>query len=170
MARRGSLREFQENLSKRIATASSQERVQTKLAAESGGVLWVLNLPDAGEVMPLPPLAPAPLTRHWFLGIVNIRGNLFSVIDFAAFCGKAPTPRNSAVRLLLVGQRHGVNAALVFQRVAGLRNERDLRPVGRMEMAPAWQGNDYQDGEGRQYRELNVGELMRTVDFLNVAA
>src|SRR5262245_2394455 len=169
MTRRVSLREFQENLSKRIATASSQERVQTKLAAESGGALWVLNLPDAGEVMPLPPLAPAPLTRHWFLGIVNIRGSLFSVIDFAAFCGKAATPRNTTVRLLLVGQRHGVNAGLVFQRVAGLRNERDVKSIGRADTAPPWQGNDYQDGEGRQYRELNVGELMRTMEFLNVS-
>jgi len=169
MARRVSLREFQENLSQRIANAALRERVQTKLAAESGGALWVLNLPDAGEVMPLPALAPAPLTHHWFLGIANIRGSLFSVIDFAGFCGKAATPRNTAARLLLVGQRHGVNAGLVFRRVAGLRNERDLKSTGRESAAPAWQGSDYQDGEGRQYRELNVGELMRTAAFLNVA-
>jgi twitching motility protein PilI len=169
MARRSSLRDFQENLSRRIATASSQEREQTKLAAESGESLWILNLPDAGEVMPMPPLAAAPLTRHWFLGIANIRGNLFSVIDFAGFCGKGATPRNAATRLLLVGQRHGVNAGLVFRRVAGLRNERDLKAVGREGAAPAWRGNDYQDGDGRQYTELDVGELMRTPEFLNVA-
>jgi len=169
MATQGGLREFQENLSRRIAMASAEERVQTKLAAESGGEVWILDLPDAGEVMPLPTLALTPLTRHWFLGMANIRGNLFGVVDFAGFCGKGATPRNAEARLLLVGQRYGMNAALVFRRVVGLRNEQDLKSLGRDSEAPAWRGDDFQDTQGHPYRALNVRALLQVPEFLNVA-
>lgn len=170
MATQGGLREFQEDLSRRIAMASAQERVRTKLAAESGGEVWILDLPDAGEVMPLPQFASVPLTRPWFLGMANVRGNLFGAVDFAGLCGKGVTPRNAEARLLLVGQRFGINAALVFRRIVGLRNEQDLAVVGRDSESPPWKGRDYQDSEGRLYRELDVRTLLQTPEFLNVAA
>ena len=37
---------------------------------------------DAGEVIAVPPIAPVPLTQPWFLGVANIRGNLYSVDRF----------------------------------------------------------------------------------------
>ena len=58
---------------------------QSLLAFESGGERWLVDLADAGEVLPVPPLSDVPLTQPWFLGIANIRGTLFSVTDLAAF-------------------------------------------------------------------------------------
>jgi twitching motility protein PilI len=29
-----------------------------------------------------------PLTQPWFLGLANIRGNLYSVVDLAGFLGR----------------------------------------------------------------------------------
>ena len=42
-----------------------------------------------------------PMTRRWYLGISNIRGNLYGCIDFAGFLGHdiepaAPGASNSA--------------------------------------------------------------------------
>ena len=36
----------------------------------------------------MPPIANVPLTQPWFRGLANIRGNLYSVIDFAGFLGR----------------------------------------------------------------------------------
>ena len=168
MAQRGSLIEFQENLSKRLATAQSQASVSSLLAVQSGGVVWVLRLPDAGEVMPVPPLAVVPLTHHWYAGVANVRGNLYSVIDFAAFCGKEHTPRHPTNRLVLCGQRYGLNAALLVQQVLGLREATALKPVASGESGGAnganaaqqpWIGVEFEDAGGQRYQELNVEAL-----------
>ena len=37
----------------------------------------------------MPAIATVPLTQPWFLGVANIRGNLYSVVDFAGFVGRA---------------------------------------------------------------------------------
>ena len=111
MAKRGSLSEFQAHLARRLAGASEQSAAGL-LGVLSGSDYWLLNLSDSGEVVPLPGLTSVPLTRPWFVGIANIRGNLYSVTDFSAFQGKAATPQNASSRLLLIGARHGNNAAL----------------------------------------------------------
>ena len=95
MAKRGSLSEFQAHLAKRLAGASDQAAAGL-LGVLSGTDYWLLNLSDSGEVVPLPPLSSVPLTRPWFVGIANIRGNLYAVADFSAFQGKEATPHNAS--------------------------------------------------------------------------
>jgi twitching motility protein PilI len=83
------------------------------LGVQAGPDYWLLDLADSGEIVPLTPLTEVPLTKPWFAGIANIRGNLHSVVDLSAFVGKEATPRNTSSRLLLIGTRHGSNAALL---------------------------------------------------------
>src|SRR3989304_422443 len=75
-----------------------------------------------GGVTPPPPVAHVPLTQPWFRGLANIRGNLFSVIDLSAFQGRDPTPQTPDSRLLLVADRYNMSAALLVNRMLGLRN------------------------------------------------
>jgi len=125
MAKKGSLREFQAHLATRLAGANNQSAAGL-LGMQSGADCWLLNLSDSGEIVPLTPLTSVPLTKHWFVGIANIRGNLYSVADFSAFQGREATPQNASSRLLLIGTRHGNNAALLVTRMLGLRNVDDL--------------------------------------------
>jgi len=111
MAKKGNLREFQAHLARRLAGASEQSAAGL-LGIQSGADYWLLNLSDSGEIIPLTPLTGVPLTKPWFVGIANIRGNLYSVADFSAFQGKEATPQNNSSRLLLIGTRHGNNSAL----------------------------------------------------------
>ena len=81
---RSSLREFQERLARRLAEASGAER-RGLLGFQCGGDNWVIELAEAGEILPPPPLSTVPLTRPWFRGLANVRGTLYGVVDFAAF-------------------------------------------------------------------------------------
>lgn len=99
MAKKISLREFQAHLSARLAGASSQTAAGL-LGIQAGADYWLLNLSDSGEIVPLTPLTHVPLTKSWFAGIANIRGNLHSVADFSGFQGKDATPQNASSRLL----------------------------------------------------------------------
>lgn len=167
MAKRGSLSEFQAHLAKRLAGASDQAAAGL-LGVLSGTDYWLLNLSDSGEVVPLPPLSSVPLTRPWFVGIANIRGNLYAVADFSAFQGREATPHNASSRLLLIGTRHGNNAALLVTRMLGLRNIDDMTPAAPDADAPAWARQAFTDKEGRRWKMLDIRELLADERFMDI--
>lgn len=167
MGKKGSLREFQAHLARRLADVGAQSAAGL-LGVQSGSDFWLLGLADAGEVVPLVPLTGVPLTRPWFAGIANIRGDLYSVVDFSAFQGKEATPQNSGSRLLLIGTRHGSNAALLVRRMLGLRNIDDLSPVAEPPDGEPWAGEAYTDNEGRRWRLLDVRRLLSDERFLEI--
>ena len=179
MAKRISLREFQQSLSERLVSARRGEGGQTLLGVESGaedlsgGSHWLIDLADSGEVVPLPQLTPAPLTKSWFAGIANIRGVLYSVVDFSAWRGGAPTPINAQSRLLLIGARHGINSALLVRRALGLRPQLQMRAVseagaGTDETSP-WLGGRFTDAQGLAWTQLRIPALLADPDYLDIA-
>lgn len=179
MAERISLREFQQSLSDRLVSARRGEGGQTLLGIESGagdvsgGSHWLIDLADSGEVVPLPQLAPAPLTKSWFAGIANIRGVLYSVVDFSAWRGGAPTPCNAQSRLLLVGARHGINSALLVGRTLGLRPRLQMHAVsdarvGGGEPMP-WLGGRFTDEQGGTWTQLLIPALLADSTYLDIA-
>lgn len=167
MAKRASLREFQAHLAKRLASANEQSAAGL-LGVQSGNEYWLLSLADSGEIIPLTPLTSVPLTKPWFVGIANIRGSLYSVADFSAFQGKEATPQNSSSRLLLIGTRHGNNAALLVSGMLGLRNIDTLRPAAPDADAPPWADTAYTDNDGRHWKMLKVRELLADETFMDI--
>ncbi|MDR0577630.1 MAG: chemotaxis protein CheW [Candidatus Accumulibacter sp.] len=167
MARKSSLSEFQAHLAARLAGIADQHPAGL-LGVQSGVDHWLVALPDSGEVVPLPPLTGVPMTKPWFVGIANIRGNLYSVSDFSAFRGKEATPRNANARLLLIGTRHGNNAALLMTRMLGLWHIDDLTPATADPAAPPWASDAYMDKEGRRWRMLDVRELFADDAFMDI--
>lgn len=170
MAKKISLREFQEHLAARLSSAAKGQATSALLGVQAGSDFWLLNLSDSGEIVPLPPLAPVPLTRPWFAGIANIRGNLYSVADFSAFRGGEPTPTNAASRLLLIGTRHGSNAALLVTRMLGLKNPELFSAQPAAAGALPWEAERLVDGDGREWKKLNVRELLADPDFMEIGA
>lgn len=169
MAKRISLRQFQESLAQRLTSAQRGETRRALLGVASGADLWLLDLSDSGEVVPLPPLTSVPLTKPWFAGIANVRGTLYSVVDFSAFRGGEATRRNANARLLLVGARHGINSALLVDRTLGLKSVDDLEPTAAAE-GPDWAGDSSQDTQGRKWRLLKLRELFADPAFLDVGS
>jgi twitching motility protein PilI len=171
MARKkGSLREFQEHLAARLTSAAQGKASSALLGVQAGNDYWLLNLSDSGEIVPLPPLAPVPLTKSWFSGIANIRGNLYSVADFSALRGGEPTPMNAASRLLLIGTRHGSNAALLVTRMLGLKNPEMLTPAPASESQHPWEAEKLVDTDGREWKKLNVRALLADPEFMEIGA
>lgn len=170
MAKKISLREFQEHLAARLSSAAQGQATSALLGVLAGNEHWLLNLSDSGEIVPLPPLATVPLTRPWFAGIANIRGNLYAVADISAFRGGEPTPVNAACRLLLVGTRHGSNAALLVTRMLGLKNPEQFSPAPAAADGRDWESERLVDAEGRVWKKLNVRALLADPDFMEIGA
>jgi twitching motility protein PilI len=174
VATKTSLRQFQQDLAHKLASARSEPASAARLGVQCGSVLWLVDLAEAGEIMPTPQLATVPLTRPWYAGLANVRGILVSVVDFAAFSTGYATPRGPENRIVLVNQRLGINSALLVSRMLGLRNPRDFTPVaeaaGIEGAAPraAWEGARWADQAGFEWRELKLARLVADPDFLQV--
>ena len=169
MARRSSLREFQENLTRRLAEARSADR-RGLLGFQAGSENLLIDLTEAGEILAVPPLAPVPLAQSWFRGLASVRGNLFGVVDFAAFHDDLPIAPVGHARLLLVGVRHNQNCALLVTRALGLRSIEDFEPVPTHADADRpWIGEQVQDAYGNAWTRLKVADLLNHARFLDAA-
>lgn len=167
MAKRLSLREFQEDLIRRFAEARTGDR-RALLGVRAGAKNWLIDLTDTGEILPVPPLAAVPLTRDWFRGLANVRGTLFSVVDFSAFHEGAPIAPGGSTRLLLVGMRHGVNCALLVSRAIGLRSPDDFQPDENPHPDERpWVQSRMRDAREQLWQKLDVPKLLAHRDFLD---
>ncbi len=161
MSKRTNLREFQQSLSDRMQDKDRKGGQMSLLGVEIAGQNYLVEMADISEVMSLPPLAPVPLTRQWFRGVANVRGNLFCVADMAAFLHQSEATGSVGNRLLLAAERYGVNAALLVDRVFGLR---DARPWQR----DALVDNKYFDEQGVVWHKLDVVRLLEQPEFLQI--
>lgn len=166
------LRAFQQELATRLAAKTSAQVEQSRLGLACAGQQWLIRLADAGEVIAVPSVAQVPLTKPWFLGVANIRGNLYSVIDFGAFLGhpvEAAAPGTTQVRLVLFGPRVGeLRAGLVVQRVLGLRNLAELAQIDAPTDLPLWCGARWSDQDGGTWQEIDLARLAVDPAFLQV--
>lgn len=165
------LRTFQQELATRLASKTAAQVESSRLGLSCGGEQWLLRLADAGEVIAMPPIADVPLTKPWFRGLANIRGNLYSVIDFAGFLGRGNVAAATHNRLVVFGPRTGdLNAGIVVSRVLGLRNLAELAPAAPPADAPAWYAQRWIDADGNAWQEIDLAKLARDAAFLQVGA
>ena len=170
MARRTGLREFQLSVAERIRTASTRAALSSKLGFQVGADNWFVALHQVNEVIPVPSLVGVPLTQPWFRGVANIRGNLYSMVDFSAFQGGEPIPSGMERRVLLVSERLVGGAGLLVSRMLGLRNPDQFSAAARPADAPAWVAGAFTDAGGTRWLELDLPALVREQRFLEVGA
>ena len=168
MARRTGLREFQLSVAERLRTASSRAALSSKLGFQVGGRNWFVALHQVSEVVPVPPSVGVPLTQPWFRGIANVRGNLYSIVDFSSFQGGEVTAGGLERRVILVSDKLVGGAGLLVSRMLGLRSPEAFTPGTKPADAPPWLGAVYNDATGAEWRELDLPVLAKDRRFLEV--
>lgn len=176
-ARRARLRRYQEQLLERVQAARTGGGARThQLGVEIGGVAYLLDLTEAGEIVPVPVLSPVPLTRPWYLGLASIRGNLVGVVDLAGFFAERdahgappapPAPLPASARIVTLAAGLGLPCGLLATRVAGLRQAADMRALDAAGDAGA--GARLVDADGKVWTPLTLATLARDERFLQVA-
>ncbi|MDD5181118.1 MAG: chemotaxis protein CheW [Gallionellaceae bacterium] len=156
------LSQSQQGLEDRMQTGDQAgERIST-LGVQIGPDFWLVEMGEVSEVLPIPPITKVPFTRPWYCGVTNVHGNLYSVVDLAAFMGQAEVQHDRSSRILLVAQKFAFNAGLLVDHVLGLRNTH------------AWRRNEvdgmvqYEDGQGQVWWLMDVARLLKQPEFLHV--
>jgi len=160
MAKRTNLREFQKNLSARMSAGNSEKHQISTLGVLIAGQHWLVDMSDISEVLSLHTMVTVPMAKPWVSGVSNVRGSLYCVTDIAAYLklGKASGALDN--RLLLVAERYAFNAALLVDKVLGLRDARGWL----LEQA------EYKDEQGVMWGKLDIVNLLRQSDFLQIGA
>jgi twitching motility protein PilI len=169
MARKTSLREFQQRVADRLRDLSSRKTFASKLGFQIGNENWLVNLSDVSEVIPVPTFLIVPQTRAWFRGVANVRGKLYSVVDFAEFQGQEATSTANERRVILIQERILESAGFLVNRMLGLRNPENFTREDKTDALRPWVGAHYRDANGMEWRELDLRELAKTNSYLDVS-
>jgi len=176
MANREALRELQSRLASRLQAAKTEGVQSAWLAVEAAGQKYLFPLTQSGEIFPYAATQPVPYTQNWFLGVANLRGGLFGVVDLASFvAGRAPAQRSDAgraeSRLVALNAQLEINCALLIDRLAGLRGmDAFTSSTERPEGAPEYFGSGYTDASGAHWQEINLQALSQQPQFLSISA
>ncbi|MES2889308.1 MAG: CheW domain-containing protein [Pseudomonadota bacterium] len=170
--RREALVKLQTRLAEQLALARTQVRGRSWLAVECGGLGFLFPLKEAGEIFAMSPVLGVPHTAPWFLGVANLRGHLHGVVDLARFLGiKTEGAYRDQSRMVAFNPTAELNCALVVDRLAGLRNETEIRlEPDPGDARPAFVTDRYRDQNGRVWQELRLASLAQTEAFLKIVA
>ncbi len=176
MSNREALRAFQSHLASRLQAVRSTGVSAAWLAVEAGGANYLFPLSHAGEIFPWAPPQPVPYTESWFLGVANLRGGLYGVVELAGFATGEPVAaagaaNRASARLVALNELLEVNCALVIDRLVGLRGVDAFRAsTPASAEAPDWVGHTYTDNDGVQWQEVNLQALSQQPRFLSIGA
>ncbi len=169
------LRAYQDQLLERMQAANSGNGVPIRqLGMQVGARRYLLDLLEAGEIVPPVPLARVPLTQPWYLGLANVRGSLVGVIDLARYLGLGETPIGAEARFVTFAPGLGMNCALLVSRILGLKNPDTLITVAETtepSSRPSWQGEQLRDKESdlpTTWRRLHTAALLGDPGFLDI--
>ena len=176
MANRQAIRELQSRLAEKLQIARTQGVAPSWLAVEAAGQKYLFPMTQAGEIFPWVPIQQVPYTQNWFLGVANLRGGLFGVVDLASYItGAVATVKTEFARkdsrLVVLNSGLDINCALLIDRLSGLRNQDAFSDFSRKDDdAPAFFGNRYVDLSGQAWQEINLQLLAQQAHFLTIAA
>ncbi len=176
MANRQAIRELQSRLAERLQIARTQGVAPSWLAVEAGGLKYLFPMAHAGEIFPWVATQAVPYTQDWFLGVANLRGGLFGVVDLATYVtGQNAAPKTEFARkesrLIALNSALDINCALLIDRLSGLRNQEAFSDFSeKAPDAPVFFGNQYIDQVGDAWQEINLQLLAQQAHFLTIGA
>ena len=171
MADKTSLREFQAAVAARLRDAAMQgASASSMLGFVAGDQNWLIDLKQVAEVFPVAGVEPVPLTRNYFLGVCNVRGNLYSVVDFTVLNRRVAPKPSAENRLLLLPNAVVKGAALKVTRMAGLRNPETFKQEAPVAGSFPWVDAVLVDTEKQPWHLLSLEALVNDPNFLNVAS
>lgn len=174
MANREALRELQTRLASRLQAARSEGVSASWLAVKVGTANCLFPLAHSGEIFPLAQVQGVPYSRPWFMGVINLRGGLYGVVDLALFMGQEPTaartdPALSEASVITFNAALELNCAVMVDSLAGLRKQDAFsEAVAPPEGSPAYFGACFTDLNGERWQEINLQSLSQCPEFLSI--
>lgn len=162
--------EYQHTLTEQIQSADKSDTSSTVLGVAVAEDRYLIPMIEVSEVIQIPKLAQVPLTQPWFLGLANVRGNLYGITDLGVYLGGNPMAFNLKSRILLASPGNQIFGGFIVNSMLGIRNLSEFTPVKlTKKKLPKGVTANYKDTEGRLWRELSLYKLICDEKFLHIA-
>lgn len=160
------------------------QKAASWLGLQMGDANLIVNLTDVIEVLPVPLIQNVPLTKLWYLGVSNVRGNLYSVTDLSQFLGLPKTKDKLSNRIVLINSVQVTQAAILVDAVLGLRNMTAMQKISshlpesatlnmqakQLLETGMFMSEVHEDDEGKIWLTLDVDALVRDSNFIQPSA
>ncbi len=160
---------FQREITERTHNARAYDaRLSRRLAIQVGTEHVLLDLMQTGELLTNTSLTPVPLTKPWFLGLANSRGNLLGVVDLAGFLGQPVAIPGKNDRLLVLASAISTHCAIRVSRVFGLIDVSSLSLQSGISDGLRFSTRSYTDQKSQRWTELDLAAIARDPAFLDI--
>jgi twitching motility protein PilI len=132
----------------------------------------VSDFREVVEIVPMPPITPVPGAQPWLLGVGNLRGNLFPVVDLKCFMEGERTVQQEGQRVLIMRQAGG-DVALTIDELFGQRSFEQEQDTGTGDLASGRYAHFIDrafHGDGHDWGVISLQLLSRTPEFRQAAA
>ena len=176
MAKKEALRDLQTRRAEKRKMARSEGVAAAWLAVRVGSGNYLFPLAQSGEIFPLAGMAWVPYVQPWFMGVVNLRGGLYGVVDLDGFMHGAKSAARTEqsatqARLVTFNAELEVNAAVLVDALVGLRRQDAfLRAVPAPVGSPDFFGQCLVDAQEVSWQEINMQLLAKNPEFLTIGA
>lgn len=150
-------------------SAGKQANASAVIGVTAGEERYLIPMAEVSEVIVMPKLAHVPLTQPWFLGLANVRGNLYGITDLCVYLGHKPMPFNLKSRILLAFPGNKDYGGFAVHSMLGIRKLSEFTMAKSPKKLPAGILAHYQDSEGRVWKELSIFALIRDEKFMQIA-
>ena len=132
----------------------------------------VSDFREVVEIVPMPPVTPVPGAQPWLLGVGNLRGNLFPVVDLKYFLEGQRTAQQEGHRVLIMRQTGG-DVAISIDELYGQRSFEAAQQAEAGELARGRYAHfierAFNDGS-HDWGVFSLSLLSRTPEFRQAAA
>lgn len=132
----------------------------------------VSDFREVVEIVPMPPITPVPGAQPWLLGVGNLRGNLFPVVDLKYFMEGERTAQLEGQRVLIMRQAGG-DVALTIDELFGQRSFDQDQDTAAGDLASGRYAHFIDrafHGDGHDWGVFSLSLLSRTPEFRQAAA
>ncbi|HEL2980751.1 TPA: chemotaxis protein CheW [Stenotrophomonas maltophilia] len=132
----------------------------------------VSDFREVVEIVPMPPVTPVPCAQPWLLGVGNLRGNLFPVVDLKHFLEGTRTVQQEGQRVLIMRQAGG-DVALTIDELFGQRSFELDQQIAAGTLAEGRYGHFVDHAfhaDGHDWGVFSLSLLSRTPEFRQAAA
>ncbi|MBX3617227.1 chemotaxis protein CheW [Nitrosomonas sp.] len=165
-----SIEEINPAQSKQKGSTGKQTSTSAVIGVTAGEERYLIPMTEVNEVIVMPKLAHVPLTQSWFLGLANVRGNLYGITDLSMYLGHQSMPFNLKSRVLLAFPGNKDYGGFAVHSMLGIRKLSEFTPVkSPKKKLSAGILAHYQDSEGRIWKELSIFALIRDEKFMQIA-
>ena len=150
-------------------STNAVEMSDTVLGLLIGETRYLVYMKEVSEVIQQPEFVPVPFTHAWFMGMINVHGNLYGVTDLGMYLSGESESFGFKSRILLVASNSKMHCGFIVPNLLGVRNLNEFEQDHAIsEALRNGVTQVYRDREGMPWYALGLHMLTQEKKFLQI--